>query len=159
MFACVQAQLSIQIAEYLYHYLQFDASDMNLTKLMQPAFTKLIEKSQGIVTSPPTPNFTSLAHITGTFVKSAATKAAARTIIVEGAETAAETVSAAGYNTALRTVALVTGGTMTLGVSVVIKLHFLPLEFIRHIERRNLGKYHLKRPKGNIRNKYVRVQE
>ena len=124
MFACVQAQLSIQIVEYLYHYLQLDASDMNLIKLMQPAVTKLIEKSQRIGTILSTPNITSLAHITGTFVRSAATKAAARTLIVEGAETAAETVSAAGYSTAVCTITLVTGGTAPFGVSMLIEAQF-----------------------------------
>ena len=123
MFACAQTQLSIQISEYLYHYLQYDVSDMKLSKMMQQAVAKLVENSQGIVTSLSTPNITSLAHITGTYVGSAATKAAARTLIAEGAETAAETVSAAGYSAAVRTI--VTGGTAALGVSVIIEAPFL----------------------------------
>ena len=143
MFACVKADLSIQITEYLYHYLQIDVSEMNLTKMMQPAVTKLIEESQRIGTILSTPNITSLAHITGTFARSAATKAAARTIIAEGAETAAKTVSAAGYNTGLRTIALVTGGTMTLCVSVIIVAPFLASGIYKTYREKKFGKISL----------------
>jgi hypothetical protein len=134
MFACIQTQLSIQISEYLYQYLECEVD--SVFKIMQQAVAKFVKKSQGIVTTLSTHNTTSLAHITGTAIGSAATKAAARTLIAEGAETAAESVSAAGYNTAVRTIALVTGGTVALGVSVIIEVPFLATGIYK-IHRKN----------------------
>jgi hypothetical protein len=134
MFACVQTPLSIQISEILYQYLECEVD--SVFKIMQQAVAKFVKKSQGIVTTLSTHNTTSLAHITGTAIGSAATKAAARTLIAEGAETAAESVSAAGYNTAVRTIALVTGGTVALGVSVIIEVPFLATGIYK-IHRKN----------------------
>jgi hypothetical protein len=133
MFACIQTQLSIQISEYLYQYLECEVD--SVFKIMQQAVAKFVKKSQGIVTTLST-HITSLANITGTAVGSAASKAVARTLIAEGAEAAAESVSTAGYNTAVRTIALVTGGTVALGVSVIIEVPFLATGIYK-IHRKN----------------------
>ena len=125
MFACVQTPLYIDSnLSILYQYLECKVG--GVFKIMQKPVAKLVEKFQEILPNLSTHNTTLLAHLTGTAIGSADAKAAAHTLIAEGAETAAESVSAAGYNTAVgtRTIVFVTGGTVALGFSVIIEAPF-----------------------------------
>lgn len=120
MFASVLVPVSSQVNETIYQYLEYQC-DIPL-KYVQAACYQLIRGvTKGGASNIITNNVTTVCHVAGTAIGSAIVKAAARTAIAEGAESAAEAVVTAGYMTTLRAVSLSIGATFAVGASIAIE--------------------------------------
>ena len=124
MFAAAHVDMSLQIDEKLYEYLQYHC-DIPL-EFVQSPLLKLGQKgAQEIASNVVTITVRSARHLVGDVAGSAIARAALRTVIVEAEDTATESIANAGYMTTVRTVSQATGTTVAFAASAVIKIPFL----------------------------------
>ena len=112
--------MSSQVNEAIYHRLEYQC-DIPL-KYVQAACYQAVQKvskigASNIITN----NVTTVCHVAGSATGTAIVKAAARTAIAEGAETAGEAIVTAGYSTTLRTASLTIGGASAIVALLAIE--------------------------------------
>ena len=119
-FASVLVPVSSQVNETIYQLLEYQC-DIPLQYVQAACYQAIQKVSKEGASTFITNNVTTVCHVTGSATGTVMVKAAARTAITEGAESAAGVITTTGYMTTLRTVSLTIGATFAIGAGLAIE--------------------------------------